>query len=143
MAARRDRSLRALIFGLLVSAVACGKAPGPAIEAEPSLSVTTVSGEVRGVREPGIRVFRGIPYAAPPIGPLRWRPPRPAEAWEGVRIAEDFGMACPQPRALEPMSEDCLSLNIWTPASATFASRLPVMVYVHGGGFRAGSGARP
>ena len=71
MTTKRDRSLRVFALGLMVSAAACGKAPGTSVKGEPSPSVTMVSGEIRGVSEPGIRVFRGIPYAAPPVGPLR------------------------------------------------------------------------
>ncbi len=92
---------------------------------------------------PGVRVFRGIPYAAPPVGDLRWRPPQPVIPWEGVKAADHFSAACmQQPTAtdgnawregLAPVSEDCLFINVWTPAQDTSA-RLPIMVFIHGGG---------
>ena len=97
------------------------------------------AGAVRGEAKEGLRIFLGLPYAAPPIGPLRWKPPVPPPAWQGVRDASRFGPACfqPKPRAASiyadppaEMREDCLSLNIWTPADAHNA---PVMVWIHGG----------
>jgi len=102
----------------------------------------TVSGEVEGLREDGVRVFKGIPYAAPPIGDLRWRAPRPRASWQGVRQAYAFGPACPQVSSkdisLDNMSEDCLTLNVWSPARRP-GTRLPVMVWLHGGAFEKGS----
>jgi para-nitrobenzyl esterase len=96
-----------------------------------------------------MRVYRGIPYVAPPIGDLRWKAPQPAEKWQGVRQAAEFSNACWQtqyPAAaaiyqakLPPLSEDCLYLNIWTPAKSA-KDRLPVMVWIHGGGFTRGYG---
>lgn len=88
--------------------------------------------------------FRGVRYAAPPVGPLRWRPPAAAPPWEGVRNARANGAACSQPAALArgPTAEDCLWLNVFTPRLGS-ASRLPVMVWLHGGAFRSGSCTDP
>ena len=117
------------------------------------LVVDTAQGAVRGEwvgTNNSIRTFKGIPFAAPPVGELRWRAPQPAESWEGVREATGYGMHCIQPVIEEgfyttepqPMSEDCLALNIWTGASSAEA-KLPVMVWIHGGGFQLGSGSEP
>lgn len=114
------------------------------------LTVTTCSGAVQGVMaasagaEPGVRVWRGIPYAAAPVGALRWRAPQPARAWAGVRQGHAFGPDFPQvqlPVSRAPtQSEDCLMLNVWSPCEAANSPR-PVMVWLHGGGFTGGSGA--
>jgi para-nitrobenzyl esterase len=113
------------------------------------LEVRTAAGVVRGTAttDGQIRIFKGIPYAAPPVGELRWQAPRPAAAWEGVREATSFGPACLQGQIFGDIhfaeqGEDCLSLNLWTPARAE-GERLPVMVWIHGGGFQAGGGAEP
>lgn len=89
-----------------------------------------------------VRVYRGIPYAAPPIGPLRWKPPQPAKPWKGILVAKRFPANCPQiPLVPGPQSEDCLGLNVWTPARSAGA-RLPVMVWIHGGGFQIGASSQ-
>lgn len=112
--------------------------------------VRTDAGAVAGATEAGIATFRGIPYAAPPVGDLRWREPQPATPWTGERDARRSGSACmQQPGAsLEgggdpgPLSEDCLTLNVWTPAAGGGAKK-PVMVWIHGGALVFGSGGLP
>ncbi|MBB3112770.1 para-nitrobenzyl esterase [Paenibacillus phyllosphaerae] len=107
--------------------------------------VTTTLGKAEGVLLPGAFVFRGIPYGEPPIGRLRFKPPLPAAAWEGVRRCDRFGPIAPQrhdPQGFMPeleQSEDCLNLNVWTPGAD--GPLRPVMVYIHGGGFTSGKGA--
>ena len=100
---------------------------------------------------PDVRVYKGVPFAAAPTGDLRWKGPRPAPFWQGVRTATEFSAACyqtPYPKASiyyldpEPMSEDCLYLNVWTAAKSS-KERRPVMVWIHGGGLTRGSGAVP
>jgi para-nitrobenzyl esterase len=102
------------------------------------------SGLIQGIVEDGLSVYRGIPYAAPPVGDLRWRAPRPAPKWSGVRSADQFGRACIQSNPaianLPEPSEDCLYLNVWIPAKSA-EDRLAVMVWIHGGGFIAGATA--
>ena len=112
--------------------------------------VKTSNGMVQGTTEQsGIAAFRGIPFAEPPVGDLRWKPPQPAKNWQGVRQADKFGPRCMQRRVFgdmnfrsNGMSEDCLYLNVWTPAKAA-NDRLPVLVYFYGGGFIAGDGSEP
>ncbi|HEY3868789.1 MAG TPA: carboxylesterase family protein [Actinocrinis sp.] len=111
-------------------------------------AVPIESGLVEGLpgRDRSVTVYRGIPYAAAPVGPLRWRPPQPPLPWEGVRRAHRFGPMCPQAPNPEiagtdlPMHEDCLRLNAWSGAREA-GERRPVLVWIYGGGFRAGSGS--
>lgn len=116
--------------------------------------VETSGGRIEGSTGNGLHVFRGIPYASAPVGELRWLPPQPKTPWSGVREAKEFGEISWQPRAAaegplaftpnakEPeLSEDCLSLNIWTPGLDS--SRRPVMFWIHGGGFTGGAGSSP
>ena len=124
---------------LMASAPVKASATGPIVKAP--------AGTVQGTVDQGMRVFPGIPYAQPPVGDLRWRPPVPLAPWNGVRPATDFGAACFQPvskiatvyspRTPLPMSEDCLTLNIWSPAKA---KKAPVFVWIHGGALSDGSG---
>ena len=90
----------------------------------------------------GVRVYKGIPYAAAPAGPLRWKPPQPAQPWKGILVAKSFPANCPQaPIVPGPQSEDCLGLNVWTPARSA-AAKLPVMVWIYGGGFQIGASSQ-
>jgi para-nitrobenzyl esterase len=135
-----------IIFVLLAAAAFIGflqlapprQTPGEPLEAP--------AGQLRGTHEAGLSVFRGIPFAAPPVGALRWRPPQPIARWPGVRDATRFKPACAQigsaipGSAPEPTSEDCLGLNVWTP-DAQGTAKLPVIVFLYGGGFVNGSSA--
>ena len=111
--------------------------------------VAVAEGTLEGINESGIKTFKGVPFAAPPVGDLRWKAPQPVEKWQGVRQAKEFG---PNPMqenifgdmnfGTKKMSEDCLYLNIWTPAK-TMDEHLPVLIYFNGGGLMAGSGSEP
>ena len=123
----------------------------PAFASAPAPAVTISAGSLAGIHDAtaGLDEFRGIPYAAAPVGPLRWKPPQAVPAWTGVRKADHFGPRCMQ-RGLYPdmvfrsdgMSEDCLYLNVWTPAHSAH-EKLPVLVYFYGGGFNGGDGSEP
>lgn len=133
---------------LLAAVVAC---PASAQIVEP---VAVDGGDVSGSSSADgrIQIFKGIPFAAPPTGEWRWKPPQPVSRWQGVRKADRFGSDCPQIRApaaqwgnsreRPPLDEDCLYLNIWTGARSV-EERLPVMVWIYGGGYRLGSTAMP
>jgi para-nitrobenzyl esterase len=110
--------------------------------ADEAPTVSTLDGAVRGSIENGEAVFRGIPYAAPPIGELRWREPEPAKPWNGVRAATAFGPSCMQDYDFGPMSEDCLTLNIWAPEWPSKTAKA-VMVWFHGGGDTEGGSNSP
>ena len=144
----------------LVVCLACvGAALAPAAAQSPATAVAslvdtsvihTASGPIEGLSEGGVLSFKGIPYAAPPVGELRWREPQPAAPWQAVRKAHAVGPACIQKRGLslegggDPgvLSEDCLFLNVWTP-QATATAKLPVMVWLHGGALIFGAGGLP
>jgi para-nitrobenzyl esterase len=108
--------------------------------------IKTASGIVRGMTQGDVSFFKGIPYAAAPVGEFRWRPPQSVTPWKVVRDATKDCADCSQrawPGSTTVQSEDCLFLNVWTAASATSKSKLPVMVWIHGGGFTGGSGSGP
>jgi para-nitrobenzyl esterase len=106
------------------------------------------AGKVSGApgTDADVRVFKGLPFAAPPVGPLRWRSPQPVAHWDGVRKADEFGPMCMQAAGrgggAQRMSEDCLYLNVWT-AAKTASERRPVLLWIHPGGYTSGSGAAP
>lgn len=138
---------RNLLLGMAATALsACGN-PEPEVSARPLVELR--QGLLAGEYEGGLDVFRGIPYAAPPVGSARWTAPGPPPAWDGVRDASSFGPACIQPPVPETSlyydppaesSEDCLTLNVWAGADAETA---PVIVWIHGGSLRIGSSAEP
>jgi para-nitrobenzyl esterase len=137
-------TLSALFIGATVFALGLME---PVAQPASALSqvVQTRSGAVVGDGT-DIWVFKGIPYAAPPVGELRWRPPAPPTSWEGVRAATSFSADCMQKPGRSTrapaFSENCLTLNVWTPANSA-QGKLPVMVFVYGGGFIDGSGSNP
>lgn len=135
--------------GLLLALIGTA---APALAAPPR--ATTAAGTIEGTQQRDVAVFRGIPYAAAPTGPNRWRAPQPASRWTGIRPATRFGHSCWQavaPQGFGPwtheyvvsgdISEDCLFLNVWAPAKRSRPA--PVLFWVHGGGFNSGSGAIP
>src|SRR5215467_12891656 len=143
------RSIRRLAAAAGLALGLTGMATGNAVAAGHSqtdsapLVVQTDKGAVQGFFTAGAREFLGIPYAAPPVGDLRWRPPQPAAPWSGVRDATTLPPACAQlensngPRS---ESEDCLYLSIYKPSGALRGAKLPVLFWIHGGGLTTGTG---
>jgi para-nitrobenzyl esterase len=150
----RSRRLRtsALVLGVLAALFFLRLPIASAILLRPQSSgeladpIRVEGGLLQGTREKGLTVYRGIPYAAPPVGEFRWKPPQPAEPWPGTLRADAFKPACMQKgptlpgMEFERYGEDCLYLNVWTPAKSA-AEKLAVMVYLHGGGGSSGSGS--
>jgi len=148
--------MRILLSVTATTAVACGLAP-PASAAQqssgPMAGAQIESGLLAGVNEGDVEAFLGIPYAEPPEGSLRWRPPRSPAPWAGTRAADHFAASCmqrrrstgpwtPEYRPVGPLGEDCLAINVWTPAR-TATERLAVLVWIHGGSFKSGSASTP
>lgn len=142
-------TMRVAAAACLAGALASGATAGGKGGAAPR--ATTANGVVEGTtgEATGVRAFRGIPFAAPPVGDLRWKPPAAVKSWTGVRPAAQFGPRCMQHPVFgdmnfrsNGMSEDCLYLNVWTPAGAE-KKKLPVLLYFYGGGFVAGDGSEP
>ena len=130
-----------------VSLIALVALMKPSFQSDPAgPTIRVQQGVMVGAVADGVQSFKGVPFAAPPVGPLRWRAPQRPATWEGARSAEGYGAICIQPPSNGdpgvgplPMSEDCLTLNVWTPAGRAGAP-LPVMVWIHGGGYNNGSG---
>lgn len=135
-------SFRAVLLSLFVVSAASAALQAQSLSAE----VKTEAGLVSGTGD-AIRSFKGIPFAAPPVAPLRWQPPQPAAPWAGRLDATRFGPDCIQPDEYPELrgngkNEDCLTINVWTPAKSS-TEGLPVMVWVYGGGYTYGSGSHP
>ncbi len=148
--------MRHLVLVIAAMATVCGLAPAASATPPSSGAMVRVrveSGFLSGVNEGAVQAFLGIPYAEPPVGALRWRPPRSPASWTGTLAADHFSASCMQrPRSGGPwtseyrsagrVSEDCLTINVWTPAT-TGSERLAVMVWIHGGSFKSGSASVP
>jgi para-nitrobenzyl esterase len=131
--------LLTFLFGAILVAISAGS-----LSAAELVALKLSGGAIRGLREGNIHVYKGIPYARPPLGELRFAPPQDGEPWTGERDCTRFGAKCFQVALFagpEPQSEDCLTLNVWTPAGPGEDAGLPVYVFIHGGGFASGSGS--
>ena len=123
---------------------------GSAVAAPAADTVALASGKIQGVVADGVLSFKGVPFAQPPVGELRWRAPQPVKPWTGVRLATAYGHDCmqlPFPSDAAPLgtppAEDCLYVNVWRPAKAKAAAKLPVIVWIYGGGFVNGGSSPP
>ncbi|MFA4848248.1 MAG: carboxylesterase family protein [Methanoregula sp.] len=134
-----------ILTGFFFLAGCTQKGPDAGVVKTDSGVVKTDAGSVSGLPQGGLRVYTGIPFAAPPTGEFRWKPPAPVKPWDGVKETKIYSPACPQPTAADPslkMSEDCLYLNVWTPAKNA-DEKLPVMVFFYGGAFGKIAGSIP
>ncbi len=131
-----------------VAALLCAGCGGATVAETTMEEPRLHSGTISGTLVDGVWTYKGVPFAAPPTGELRWKEPQPVEPWDGVLACDEYGPACPQPRDWEGVpdvghtDEDCLYLNVWTPAENP-GERLPVMVWIHGGAFIIGTGSLP
>ncbi len=131
----RELKMKAILLAIAIALV-----PGVCKAQSPTAKVE--QGVLQGTQEAGLKVYRGVPFAAPPVGDLRWRAPEPAAKWEGVRPADKFAPQCMQSIPGITTSEDCLYLNVWTPAKSASA-HVPVLVWIYGGGFSVGGTSVP
>ena len=124
---------------LMIMLTVCAMMMAADVQGQPLVKTHVETGDIEGVIDGTLAVYKAIPYAAPPVGNLRWKAPQPPKPWEGVLKTDKFGPLPPQPtrpgRTADMMSEDCLYLGIATPARSV-ADKLPVMVWIHGGGFQ-------
>ena len=132
-------SVTCLILDLVLGALLFAGDFRSALAGSDGPRVSIDQGLLQGVYIGNTSCFLNIPFAKPPVGDLRWRKPQPANGWSGIRDASVFGPQCVQPSAGGLQSEDCLQLNVFKPTAATPSSRLPVMVWIHGGAFQSGS----